>query len=169
MSLLASVWSRECGAGIRRGTLGALVGVQNLVIAGSSGLVHPTALFFYSCTQSFHILEVAWRSRWECGKGVVCKMEISAAIGRFRASHTQAIHTGVLFLFSKMCRMSFTSSPFGLFLLCLEKCDCIMDGIWKINGFSAQYKETSHWLNMCIFVWITFTLNWNNACYNITE
>lgn len=73
MSLLASGWSRVYVAGIRRGTPGALVAVQNLVITGSSGPVRHAALFFYTCMQSFHILEAAWKSRCKCENGAVYK------------------------------------------------------------------------------------------------
>lgn len=73
MSLLASGWSRVYAAWIRGGTRGALVSVQNLVIAGSSGLVQHAALFFYSCMQSFHIMEEAWKSRCKCANGAVYK------------------------------------------------------------------------------------------------
>lgn len=72
MSLLASGWSRVYGAGIRRGTPGAPVAVQNLVIAGSSGLVQHAARFFSTLVPNFfHILEAAWKSRCKCEHGAV--------------------------------------------------------------------------------------------------
>lgn len=78
MSLLASGWSRVYSAQIRGGTPGALVAVQNLVIAGSSGPVQHTALFFYSCMQSFHIMEVARKSRWKWSLVQERKFELAA-------------------------------------------------------------------------------------------
>lgn len=71
MSLLTSDLSRVYGAGIRRGALGALVAVQNLVIAGSSGHVQHAARFFlllYPILFTFR--------RWHEWAGVHMNMEL---------------------------------------------------------------------------------------------
>lgn len=127
MSLLASGWSRVYAAWIRGGTRGALVSVQNLVIAGSSGLVQHAALFFYSCMQSFHIMEEAWKSRCKCTNGAVYKNGNFSVLpnggGMFLFSAT---HWVFLFFIKKKGLCKFKKQIFGLFffvevLYCLQR------------------------------------------------
>lgn len=138
MSLLASGWSRVYAAWIRGGTRGALVSVQNLVIAGSSGLVQHAALFFYSCMQSFHIMEEAWKSRCKCANGAVYKNGNFSVLpnggGMFLFSAT---HWVFLFFIKKKGLCKFKKQIFGLFfssrsfIVCKETKFLKLTLLWK--------------------------------------
>lgn len=138
MSLLASGWSRVYAAWIRGGTRGALVSVQNLVIAGSSGLVQHAALFFYSCMQSFHIMEAAWKSRCKCANGAVYKNGNFSVLptggGTFLFSAT---HWVLLFFIKKKAYVNLKSKYLDCFFLsrsfivCKETKFLKLTPLWK--------------------------------------